>query len=137
MKTKGGELAEGKVLLLEDNHLVAKIWKNLLEKEDFEVVVATSGEEAVSQARSNRPDVVILDIVVPEGHGFQVFQTLKLFEETKNVPVIFLTSLNRHADRRRALELGAAGYFIKSPLVSRELIKKIRECITGDSAVSQ
>jgi DNA-binding response OmpR family regulator len=99
----------------------------MLEKEGFQVIVAATSGEAIDIAKDELPDLVLLDIVVPDRGGFEVLQTLRLFDGTKNTPVIFLTSCDRETDRQQADELGAVGYFIKSPSISGELVKHIKK----------
>ena len=101
------------VLVVDDNTLNLKIIEDTLKK-DYIVLIASSGEEALNMAISEpRPDLILLDVMMPEIDGFQVCSALKELPETSEIPVIFVTALSREADEEMGLRIGAIDYITK------------------------
>ncbi len=100
-----------------------------LEAEGFEVVTASNGEEGVSFAVQKRPDLILLDIILPKKDGYEVLKELKEKPETKEIPVIVLTNLGSLNDIQRCIELGAAAYLVKSDYRLEEIVSKIKEML--------
>jgi CheY-like chemotaxis protein len=103
-----------RVLIAEDDPFIRRIAEMTLERQGFAVVTAEDGEEALRQARTAHPDVVLLDLIMPKMQGFEVLRRLKQDPATASVPVIVLSSLGQEADVTRALAAGAAGYLVKA-----------------------
>lgn len=102
-----------RILIVDDDPLNIKVLNAML-KAEYEIVVALSGDEALQRVATNpRLDVILLDIRMPEMDGFQVCERLKANPETKDTPVIFVTSLDNEEEEQKGLELGAADYIIK------------------------
>lgn len=112
----------GKILVVDDDVLVRRTLKYRLEHEGYAVTTAETGEAALSAARQDRPDLVLLDIGLPDKDGLAVARTLSAESRT---PIIFLTARNQEVDIVVGLELGAEDYVIK-PFGMRELIARIR-----------
>ena len=102
-----------KILFIEDEPDLQKTLGDLLTKEGYEVISALDGETGLRLAQTQTPDLIILDLILPRVHGFEVLKALKDNEETKNIPVIILTNLEDMADIEQALELGAKTYLVK------------------------
>lgn len=95
------------------------------------MLVAVDGEEALRVARAERPDVVLLDLIMPKLQGFEVLKALKQDAATSPIPVIVLSNLGQERDVRQAMELGAVAYFIKAHLSLQELVQKVGEVLVA------
>lgn len=121
--------APKKILIVEDNLVVAKMWARLL-KEEFAVSVSTNGKEAINKAKSEKFDLIILDILMPEMDGFEVYGKLKEDKVTSGVPIFILSNLVQKDLEDKIKKMDIAGYFVKanlSPTLLKEKIKKIVE----------
>ena len=115
----------GRVLVVEDERDVAELIRYNLAREGYDVVVAATGAEALAQAREARPDVVLLDIMVPQLNGWEVCRRLKQDAETQGIPVIMVTGRVEEGDKVLGFELGADDYVTK-PFSPRELLARVR-----------
>jgi Response regulators consisting of a CheY-like receiver domain and a winged-helix DNA-binding domain len=129
-----------KILIVDDNEVILKTLSLKLKAGEFEVITAIDGSEAVSAARTKKPDLILLDISFPPEvsgvpwDGFRIIQWLKRMEESKNIPIIVITGSDAAQYRERALAEGAVGFFQK-PVNNEELIAKIRQTLeTGAPA---
>ena len=113
------------VLLVEDNPRNLKLARDVLEYAGFVVVVATTGEEAVEQARATLPDVILMDLQLPGIDGFAALELIRDHEPTAHIPIVALTAFARHRDRERALGSGFAGY-LEKPISVREFPAQVR-----------
>ena len=120
-----------KILLVEDDPFLLSMYATKFELEGFEVISADDGQKGLSLARENKPDIILLDILMPKMNGFEVLRELKANEQTRDIPVIFLTNLNQKEEVERALELGAVDYLIKAHFMPSEVVAKIKEVIEG------
>ena len=112
-----------KVLIVDDEKSISDILAYNLKKEDYETVCAYDGQEALSMARSENPDLILLDIMLPYLDGFEVCRTLR--EEGDNVPIIMLTAREEETDKVFGLENGADDYITK-PFSMRELLARVK-----------
>jgi two-component system KDP operon response regulator KdpE len=110
------------ILVVDDEERMVRFIRLNLEHDGFNVIEAFNGSQAINQVRSNLPDLVLLDIMMPDMDGFEV---LRIIRETSNVPVIMLTAKGEEDDRVRGLELGADDYVTK-PFSPRELVSRVR-----------
>ena len=117
------------VLLVEDDEFLANIYKTKFEMEKFKVTVAVNGEEGLDMAKKKKPDIILLDILMPKIDGFMVLEALKKDSEVKDIPVILLTNLGQKDDVERGLELGAADYLIKAHSKPSETVDKVRKIL--------
>ena len=113
------------VLIVDDIPMNLKILEAMLKKEEYEIVRAADGRQALDRARSILPDLILLDIMMPEMDGFQACKALKRSSKTKHIPIIFLTSKAETESVVRGLKLGAADYVVK-PFKAAELIARVR-----------
>lgn len=118
-----------KILIVEDEATLHRSLSEFLTLEGFEVLSALDGEEALKLADSSMPDLIILDIIIPKKDGYEVLDTLKSQEKTKNIPVILLTNLESPEDIQKALDKGATNYLIKSEYKLEDVVKKIKSII--------
>lgn len=112
------------ILIVDDNPLNIQVLGALLKRDDLEIAVATNGERAIAIAKSKLPDLILLDIMMPVMDGYQVCQILKTDEETKDIPIIFLTAKIEESDVLKAFDLGAVDY-LKKPFNPSELIARV------------
>ncbi|MBI4053867.1 MAG: response regulator [Candidatus Doudnabacteria bacterium] len=118
------------VLLADDDALIVEMYKTKLLKEGFNVLVARDGEEAFAMAKQHKPDVIVLDVLMPKVTGVGVLQRLKDDPETKNSPVIFFTNLEgKRENIDTALRLGAVAYLLKEQTTPQLLAEKVRSLI--------
>lgn len=122
------------VLLAEDDRFLRKAAEAMLKRNGFVVRVAVDGEEALAAARAERPDLVLLDLIMPKIQGFQVLEALKADPATAGVPVIVLSNLGQDADVARAMAGGAAAYFIKSNTSLALLVEQVRAVLAPRAA---
>ena len=116
---------QGRVLVVEDERDVADLIRYNLTKEGYDVVIAPTGSDALKQAREVHPDLVLLDIMVPQLNGWEVCRRLKQDPETRAVPVIMVTGRVEEGDKVLGFELGADDYVTK-PFSPRELVARVR-----------
>ena len=118
-----------KILFVEDEPTLQKALKEVLEKEGYNVLPASNGEEGLSSAKEQKPNLILLDLILPKMDGFEVLKNLKADNECKDIPVIVLTNLEGSSDVGRAIELGATTYLVKAQYSLEEVTKKIKEVI--------
>ena len=110
-----------KILAIDDESDVLLIVRTALESEDYEVFTASNGEDGLALASEENPDLIVLDVMMPEIDGFEVLQRLKDTENTANIPVVMLTGLSDNNLIKKALDLGVRHYVVK-PFEFREFI---------------
>lgn len=118
-----------KILMIEDDPFMRKLYHNKLTLAGFKVEEAISGEEGLNKVKTERPDLVLLDIVLPRKSGFDILIEMKGNKETKNIPVIILSVLGQVKDIKRGLTLGADDYLVKSEITISEIVTKVQECL--------
>ncbi|MSU75055.1 MAG: response regulator [Candidatus Magasanikbacteria bacterium] len=114
------------VLLVEDDTFLAGIYQKKFEMENFKVSVAGDGEKGLADAKKKKPDIILLDILLPKLDGFGVLAKLKADAATKKIPVILLTNLGQKDDVEKGLEAGAVDYLIKAHFKPSEVVEKVR-----------
>lgn len=123
-------MEQGKtVLLVDDDLTLREMYEERLKVEGFIIVQATNGEEALDKAKEVKPNIILLDIMMPKINGFDVLRKLKADSLLKEVPVIVLTALIQDVDRVQGKKLGAADYIVKSETMPGEVIAKIKNAI--------
>ena len=123
-----------RVLVVDDDPAMCKLLSIMLEPKGFSVREAYSGVRALAVTRRELPDVVLLDIIMPDMDGFDVCRELKLDAKTKDIPIIFVTAKSGHEHLDRGMSLGAQGYITK-PFRPEVLIEKLCE-VTGKSSAA-
>ena len=123
-------MEEGKVILLVDDDLTLReMYEERLKAEGFDIIQASNGEEAIKKAKENKPNIILLDIMMPKINGFDVLKELKADPDLKEIPVIVLTALIQDVDRVQGKKLGAVDYIVKSETMPGEVIAKIQNAI--------
>jgi|SRR3989339_108512 len=117
------------VLIVEDDVFLANIYKTKFDMEGFKVSTSENGEAGLNDVKKKKPDIVLLDILLPKMDGFVVLEKLKADPEVKSIPVILLTNLGQKDDVQKGLEMGAADYLIKAHFKPSEVVEKVRKIL--------
>jgi len=115
-----------KVLIIEDEEALRKVLEEKMEHAGFEVFGAKDGVEGSDMAKSKNPDIVLLDLILPKRSGFDVLGMLKGDPELKDIPVIVLSNLAEDENLKKALQMGAEDYFVKSQHPINEVVEKVK-----------
>jgi len=119
------------ILVAEDDRFLRKAAEMALKRHGYTVLTAADGEEALQAARSELPDLILLDLIMPKLNGFDVLQALKKDAPTAHIPVIILSNLGQDRDVQQAMDAGAAAYFIKTDLSLHALVQRVEETLTA------
>ena len=129
-----------KILLIDDDPDIREIVSVILKSQGYEIIPAVNGNEGLAQLKKGRPDLIILDLLMPSMDGFNVYKTLRSpdWSEYRDIPVLILTSVDKEVSRRRyELEMGHeldADEYLEKPIVPAVLIEKVRELIEPDQS---
>ena len=115
-----------RILLVEDDDALANVYITRLQAELFDVRRVGNGEDALASAISYRPDLILLDVMMPKVSGFDVLDILRNTPETANLKVIMLTALSQDSDKERAESLGVDDYLVKSQVVIADVVDRIK-----------
>ena len=118
-----------RVLIIEDDTFLAGMYVTKLTLENFDVQLASDGLQGLKLIRETKPDIILLDILLPKLSGFDILKAIKRNPQTKSVPVILLTNLGEKRDVVKGLDLGAVDYLIKAHFTPGEIIEKIKSII--------
>lgn len=116
-----------KILLVEDDDSLANVYLARLEVEGFNVRRVPNGEDALASAIEYKPDLILLDVMMPKVSGFDVLDILRNTPETANLKIIMLTALSQDNDKARADQLGADDYLVKSQVVIADVVDRIKQ----------
>lgn len=114
-----------KILFVEDEAALHKTLGGSLKEKGYEIIEALDGEEGLLLAKTEKPDLILLDLILPKKHGLDVLEELRDTEEAKNIPVIILTNLEGLGEVEKAIELGATTYLVKENYSLQEVVEKI------------
>jgi DNA-binding response OmpR family regulator len=118
------------VLLVEDSKAVQQLYRNKLVLEQFRVITADNGMEAIKALSSERPDIILLDLMMPIMDGYKVLQVVKTDPKLSKIPVLVFSAKGQPEEVEKALNLGAAGYIVKATTKINEVIDRIRTTIS-------
>jgi len=121
-------MAKGKVLVVDDEIYIVHILDFSLGMEGYEVLTALDGEQALEKAKTEQPDLIVLDIMMPKLDGYETCKMLKADDATKNIPVILLSAKGRNVDQKVGFEVGADDYITK-PFSPRKLVERINSIL--------
>lgn len=121
-----------KILLVEDDDTLAEVYRQRLELEGFDTKRSNNGESALKDAVEYHPDLILLDVMMPNLNGFDVLDILRNSPQTRNVHIIMLTALSQPKDAERAKELGADDFLVKSQVVIGDVIARIKHELNMD-----
>ncbi len=125
-----------KILVCDDEPYILMALSDAVEMEGYECVTAVNGKEAVEKARDERPDLILLDVMMPYKDGFEVCKELKEDELTRDIPVIMLTAKSQQLDIQKGKEVGADDYITK-PFKPSTLRKKFNEVLEGHRLIKE
>ena len=115
-----------KILLVEDDTALAAVYRARLDLEGFDIQEVNDGEKALSAALDYKPDLILLDVMMPKISGFDVLDILRNTPETSNIRVIMLTALSQDKNKQRAEELGVDEYLVKSQVVISDVVERVK-----------
>jgi len=118
-----------KILMIDEDKFLRKVYRDKFSREGFEFLEATTGVEGLDKIISEKPDLVILDLILPGKTGFDVLIEAKMKTEIKDIPVIILSNLGQDSDVKRGMSLGAVDYLIKSEVSLSQVVGKIKESL--------
>jgi len=118
-----------KILIIEDDSFLSEMYSEKLIQEGFETEIAFDGEQGLKKIEKVKPDLVLLDIVLPKMDGFEVLKKVKENDELKNIPVILLTNLGQKNEVEKGLSLGADEYIIKAHFTPTAVVSKVKEIL--------
>lgn len=114
-----------RILIIDDSPTEVFAYRRMLEEHGFQVSVATNGEEGIEKARREKPDLILMDVIMPGVDGFQATRRLTKDAETASIPIIMVTTKNQETDRIWGLRQGARDYVVKPP-IQTELLAKMQ-----------
>jgi two-component system phosphate regulon response regulator PhoB len=132
-----------RILLVEDDLTLASLYQMRMETEGFEVQHCPNGEEALQAARDFKPDLILLDIMMPRMNGFDVLDIIRNTPETKDIKIVILSAMGQPEDQAKAKQLGANDYMVKSQVVIADVMDRLRRHLdlpakpAGDTAPGQ
>ncbi len=117
-----------KIMIVDDDPSIVRLMQFFLEREGYELIIAGNGLQALKKAETERPDLIMLDLMLPGVDGFEVCHRLRLKPTTADIPILMLSAKSDETDKNEAMKVGANGYIIK-PIKSAELLEKIQELL--------
>ncbi len=118
-----------KILIVEDDAFLLSMYKTKFDIEKFDVVLSDDGEKGLKMAAKAKPDLIVLDIILPKMDGFEVLKNIKNDESLKDIPVVLLTNLSQKSEIERGLGLKAVDYLIKAHYTPSEVVEKVKEIL--------
>ena len=121
---------QNKILLVEDDPMVVRMYQRKLEKDGFQLILAFNGEEGLAALKKEKPDIVLLDIMMPKMNGIDMLKTVKADPAFKDIPIVMLTNLgDRPEDVQKCKELGAEDYWVKANTPIQEIAERIKKIL--------
>jgi DNA-binding response OmpR family regulator len=116
-----------RILIVEDDKFLGLLLEKKFKKENFDVITATDGEEAIEKIINHRPDAILLDIILPQKSGFWVLEEINKDENLKKIPVFIISNLGQPEDIQKGKDYGVKAYFVKAGLSLDELVANIKK----------
>lgn len=126
-----------KILLIEDSKVVQQMYRSKLTLEQFTVLTADNGMEAIKLLSQEKPDIILLDLMMPIMDGFKVLQVIKADPKLSGIPVLVFSAKGQPEEVEKALNLGAAGYIVKATTKPNEVIEQIRKVLSQKPKVQE
>lgn len=117
------------ILVIEDDRFLSSLMKARLNKEGFEVTQAFNGEEALTILKQNKPDLIVLDLIMPRVSGFEFLETISVDPQLSRIPVMILSNLGQESDIQKVKRLGAVEYFVKVKTSIDDMIGHVKELL--------
>jgi DNA-binding response OmpR family regulator len=114
------------ILIVEDDKMLRELISKKLEKENYNISVAIDGEEGLKKIKEERPDLILLDLILPGIDGFEVLERIKQDPEINKIPVVILSNLGQKEEIEKGLKLGATDYLIKAHFTLGEIVEKVK-----------
>ena len=118
-----------KILIIEDDKFLRELISKKLDSEDFETISAVDGENGLKILKEKKPDLILLDLILPGMDGFEVLSRIKADPMLSSIPVIILSNLGQREDVEKGLKLGAVDYLVKAHFTPNEIIVKMKEAL--------
>lgn len=118
-----------KILLIEDDPFLSDIYMRKFEELGYITDLASDGEEGLEKVEEIKPDIVLLDIILPKKNGLEILREIKSNDELKNIPVLILSNLSMDENFDKARELGASGYLVKSQYTPSEIVAEVEKVL--------
>ena len=118
------------ILLVEDDQFLSVLLKNRLVQEGFNVLLAVTGDEALKILETNKPNLILMDIILPAKSGFETMESIMADPKYGRVPVMIISNLGQDSDIARGKQLGAIEYFVKAQISIDEMVIKIKEFLS-------
>ncbi|MEK7568920.1 MAG: response regulator [Patescibacteria group bacterium] len=115
-----------KILIVEDDEDISRIYDIKFSHEGYDTILAKSGEEVLEKILNERPDLIMLDLMLPKKDGFMVIEEIKKNQEVKNTPILVISNLGQKSDEDRVIALGANGYIVKVRCSTQEVVDKAK-----------
>lgn len=125
-----------KILIIEDEEALIDIYSLRFEKDGYQVITASNGKEGIELAKKEQPNLILLDVIMPEMDGYTVLKKLKADPKTKKLRVVFLSNLGQDDEIKQGLKMGAEDYIIKSSLTPSSLVKRVKKFLGSSNSVS-
>lgn len=122
-----------RVVIIEDEEILLKVLEEKFTQAGFDINIATDGEQAVPSIIKSKPDIIVLDLILPRKSGFEVLQELKNDQQLKKVPVVVLSNLGQEEDIKKALQMGAEDYIVKTQHPINEVIERVKSRVLRKS----
>ena len=120
------------ILLVDDSVVNNILMQSILEDRGYSILTVSNGMDALELLKQKRPDLIILDIMMPDLNGFGVLESVKKYESTSNIPVMMLTARNNWKDQERAMTMGAADYVIK-PIDIEDVVSRVDRLVNSNT----
>jgi len=118
-----------KILIIEDDPFLSEMYAAKFNQNDFQTEVATDGKSGLAKIKADKPDLVLLDIVLPKMDGFEILKAIKADPKFKDIPIVLLTNLGQKSEVEKGLSLGADEYIIKAHFTPTAVVAKIKEIL--------
>jgi len=123
-----------RVLIVDDDEMILDVWTIVLKKEGFEVITATNGKSGIDMAKTQKPDLVLLDQIMPDLRGNDVLDVIKQDPELKQIPVALVSNYNESQMMQDAIRLGAVDYILKYQIEPQDLVNKVKNLLQEQQA---
>lgn len=125
------ESPKKKILLIEDDAFISQMYSTKFRQTEYEFLVAKDGKEGLEIAKQQQPNVILLDVILPEVDGFEILRQIKEDPALQGIPVILLTNLGQEENVQKGKELGAVDYIIKAHFTPQEVVEKVNNLLTS------
>jgi two-component system, OmpR family, response regulator VicR len=126
----GGQMSKGKILIIDDNPVIVRMAEALLLSAGYQVCLANTGPQGIDLAQKENPDLILLDIILPDIHGFEVFKALRQQEVTRHIPIVYMTATELEDIALNEPDVKGEGY-INKPFGNKELLEAVEKVLGG------